>query len=311
MLQYKISYDIRRGDKMKFTTGVLAASTAMRRSELKKILRYIKNHNEEQGKLALKEFKRFNIITILIILLVMLPLFFYTLISFANSIDNPKYPPGATKEVRGHISLYEETFWYTDSSQKYEFSLADYNINDSYEPGEIVKIYLDNNNNVISVAPKTEDKGLFISIILMFALPIILLIVHSLIGRKTYAKNWYLYVRWYKQEIEPYIYQENFEEIVADKKYYDVVLDIKTLSLENQKRYKKYQIKNVIYSLLLLCCIIATIYFCNKFHLNPYSWFVIEIITIYVIIFYILIDSCDIEMHRIKTGYYDNKEKTK
>lgn len=294
---------------MKFSTGALAASTAINMAEQKRILNHIGRHSEPQADLARKEYKRFNFITILIILLVMLPLCIYSISSLMKSVDNPDYPSGATKEISGHISLYEDTFWYTDSSQKYEFDFVDYNIDDSYEPGENILIYLDDNNNVVSVAHETEanDYGIFINLILMFVIPIILLLVHAFVGRKTYAKNWSLYVQWYEKEIEPYRYQDNFEEIIANKRYYDVTINIKNLSIEKQKLYKKYRNKNILYSLLLVVCIVLTIYFFIKFDFNANNWLVIGIIIIYVTIFYILIDNCDVEMHRIKSGYYDNK----
>lgn len=292
---------------MKFSTGALAASAAINMAESKRILNHINNHTERQAELARKEYRRFNLITILIIVLLMVPLYVYTIFSLTKSFDNSDYPKGATKEISGHISLYEDTFWYTDSSQKYEFNFDDYNIDESYEPGENILIYLDDNNNIVSVAHKTEDYGLFINIIVMFAIPIVLLLAHAFVGRKTYAKNWNLYVQWYEKEIEPYYYQDNFEEIIASKQYYDVTVDIKDLSEDKQRLYKKYRNKSILYSLLLVFCIALTIYFCVKFDLNPYSWTITSITIIYVLIFYILIDNCDVEMYRIKTGYYDNK----
>lgn len=258
---------------------------------------------------AKKEYKRFNLITLGIIFLVMIPLSIYTIVFFTNSIDNPKYPAGATKQIVGRISLYEDTFWYTDSSQKYEFTFDDYNIDDSYERGESIYIYLDDFNNIVAVSHKTEDYGMVVNVILMFVIPIILLLLHALVGRKTYAKNWSLYFQWYEQEIEPYCFQPNFNEIVATKKYYDVSVNIEDLSEDKQKLYKKYRNKNIVYSLLLVLCVVLTVYFCIKFDLNPYSWLIIGIIILYVLVFYILIDKCDVEMHRIKFGYYDKKEK--
>lgn len=291
---------------MKFSKVALASSTAINMAEQKKILKYINTHTNKQAELAKKEYKIFNLITILIILLVMFPIIIFTISSLTKSLNNPDYPNGATKEVGGHISLYEDTFWYTDSSHKYEFDFEDYNIDDSYEPGENILIYLDENNNVIAVAHKTENHGLVANIILMLIVPTVLLLVHVFVGRNTYAKNWNLYVQWYEKEIEPYRYKDNFEEIIANKQYYDVTVNIKDLSEDKQKLYKKYRNKNILYSLLLIICIPLTIYFCIKFNLKPYSWFVIGIIIIYVIVFYILIDNCDVEMHRIKTGYYEN-----
>ncbi|MGF0040019.1 hypothetical protein ACQRBF_04475 [Peptoniphilaceae bacterium SGI.131] len=292
---------------MKFSTGALAASTAINMAEQKRILNHIDNIKSEMGAKAKKEYKRFNLITLGIIFFVMIPIIIYTLLSFMNSIDNPKYPAGATKQIVGRISLYEDTFWYTDSSQKYEFNFDDYNIDDSYEPGESIYIYLDDFNNIVSVSHKTEDYGMAVNMILMFVIPVVLLFLHALIGRKTYAKNWSLYSQWYEKEIEPYRFQPDFDEIVATKQYYDVTVNLKDLNEDKQKLYKKYRNKNIVYSLLLFVCIILTIYFYIKFEIKANSWIGTGIIVIYVIIFYILIDSCDVEMHRIKSGYYDNK----
>jgi len=293
----------------KFTTGVLAANAAINLSKQKRILNHIDNNISDIGIKAKKEYKRFNLITLGIIFLVMIPFIIYTILSFTNSIDNPKYPNGATKQIVGRISLYEDTFWYTDSSQKYEFDFDDYNIDNSYERGESIYIYLDDNNNIVSVSHKTEDYGLVVNIILMFIIPITLLLLHAFVGRKTYAKNWTLYSQWYEEEIEPYRFQPNFNEIVASKQYYDVTVNINDLSEDKQKLYKKYRNKNIVYSLLLVLCIILTIYFCIKFDLNPHSWLVIGIIIIYVLVFYVLINNCDMKMHRIKREYYDKKEK--
>lgn len=293
----------------KFITGVLATNAAINFSKQKKILNHIDNTKSDMGIKAKKEYKRFNLITLGIIFLVMIPLSIYTIVSFTNSIDNPKYPAGATKQIVGRISLYEDTFWYTDSSQKYEFTFDDYNIDDSYERGESIYIYLDDFNNIVAVSHKTENYGMAVNIILMFVIPIILLLLHALVGRKTYAKNWSLYSQWYEQEIEPYCFQPNFNEIVATKQYYDVSVNIKDLSDDKQKLYKKYRNKNIVYNLLLVLCIVLTIYFGIKFDLNPYSWLVIGIIILYVLVFYVLIDTCNVEMNRIKFGYYDRKEK--
>ena len=78
-------------------------------------------------------------------------------------------------------------------------------------------------------------------------------------------------------------------------------------NLEKQKLYMKYRNRNIFYLLLLVVCIIFTIFFYIKFDLNVNSWIGIGIIVIYVTVFYVLIDNCDVEMHRVKNGYYDNK----
>ena len=151
----------------------------------------------------------------------------------------------------------------------------------------------------------TEKYGIGINIILMFVVPTVLLLVHTFIGRKTYAKNYnlyvqLLYVQLYEKEIEPYRYQDNFDEVIATKQYYDVAVKVKDLSEDKQRLYKKYRNKGILYSLLLVFCIALTIYFCNKFDLDIHSWIVIVVIIVYTLVFYILIDNCDVEMNRIK-----------
>lgn len=219
----------------------------------------------------------------------MFPLIIYTLLIF-----NKKeiLPEGAIKEISGHISLYEDTFWYTDGSHKHTFDFSDYNIDDSYKKGEIINIYLDKDNNVLEISHKKENYTLYISVILMYIVPIILLITHAILGRKTYGKNWYLYAEWYRKEIK------NNKDI--NKKYYKVIKEFKELSEEDKVLYKKYRNKSIIYSVLLLICIILTIYFCNKYNLNPYSLLILIIIIIYSVVFYLLINNCENKMREIK-----------
>lgn len=225
-----------------------------------------------------------------------------------NSLSNSNkkdYPSNAVKEVRGHISQYKDTFWYTDSSQKYEFSFEDYGVDSSYEPGEIINIYLDENSNVISISHKKEDVAFFWNTILMFVIPLTLLFIHAFVGKATYVKDWHLYAQWYKKEIAPAKHLENFDEIVVNKKYYDVTVKLRDLSLENQKLYKKYLTKSIIYSILLVICIGLTIYFCIEFDLNPNSWLIYGIVIVYVLIFYILITICEESMSEIKSNHFD------
>ncbi len=210
-----------------FTRTALTESIMTNYSENARILDFIKEHPSEEGELARQAYKRTNIITLLIIFIVMIPLASYAIISFLNSVDNPVYPNGATKQVNGHISLYEETFWYTEDNKKYEYSFEDYHIDDSYEPGENIDIYLDDDNNIISVAHQKGENKALVRFILALGIPIILLLLHAFMSRKMYSRWWYLYGKWYHKEIEPYIYQSDFEEIIADKKFYDVTVNNK------------------------------------------------------------------------------------
>lgn len=206
---------------MKSANTVLASATSRNIDEQAEIFDYIKKHPSREGKLAKKAYIRSIIIILIIIFFIMIPLCIHTLVKTSRK---PKYPDGATKLVRGHISLYDDTFWYTDSSKKYEFDLSDYT-NDTFENGEIINIYLDDNNNVVSIFHKDENKGYYdISkdVAVMLLVPIILLLLHYLISGKTYCKWWYLYMEWYRLEIKPYRFQNNFEEIVSEKKFYNV-----------------------------------------------------------------------------------------
>lgn len=286
----------------KFTNGALATSAAINLEKIQRILNHIDKDKSEMALKAKKECKRLTLITIGIIL-TMFPI----IICGVLLIGYDKYPDGATKKVHGYIRDYEDTFWYTDpdSNQKYEFNFEDYNIDDSYR-GQSIYIYVDDNNNIISISNPNEDNyKLLFGVVLSLLVPIVLLLLHLFVGRKIYAKNWLLYSKWYEQEIEPYRFSPNFSEIIATKQYYDVTINIKNLSETKQKLYKKYRNQGIVYSLLFVLCIILTIYFCIKFNLNTHSWLVIGIIIIYVLVFYILINNCDAEMHRVKSGYYE------
>lgn len=293
---------------MRFSTKVMTLNAAVKGKRLNDIFEYMEQHNDEQAKLAKKEVKRFSIITVLIFLAIIV-LFAYTMLLVdKEDKEYKKYPDGATIEKRGHISLYEDTFWYTDSNKKYEFDFEDYDIDNSYEPGEIILIYLDDNNNIVDIRHQSNESSInaAIKLGLMFFVAITVVLCHAFIGKKIYARNWELYLKWYEKEIEPYCYQENFEELVANKKYYDVTIN--DLNIDKQSMYKKYRNREIIYTLLFFVGAALIIYFYNKFNLTPKSWIGFGIIFIYVIFFGILIDNCKVEMHRIKTGYYDKKK---
>lgn len=289
---------------MKPSTFILASISSKNIKKNNRILNHTGNSNIQQAKLAKKEYKRLIIITILIILLSMIPVFESILL-----ILNPNYPPGATKEIYGQVSFTKDIFWYRIGKQKYEFYLDEYNIDDSYKPGEKFLIYLDDNNNIISFSHQTTDDitMLIINIFKMSIILIVLLTVNIILAKKFYAKNWVLYNLWYQKEIEPYRFQDNFREIVANKQYYDVTENIGKISPANRKLYNKYRNKAILYTLLFICCIGLTIYFGTEFDLNPNSWLLKAIIIIYVIVFLVLINNCDVEMSKIRYEDDDNK----
>ena len=186
--------------------------------KLDRMLSYMKKDKSDMAVKSYKECKRLAILTVVIALLVTIPLYVYTMKAF----ENPKYPEGATLKKMGHISLYTDTFWYTDNSQKYEFDFDDYGIDDSYESGEIIDVYLDDNNNIVEVSHQDKHYDWIIKVLCLLLVPIIVLLLHTFVGKRIYAKNYRSYVKWYEAEIEPYRFRPDFREIIANKQYYDV-----------------------------------------------------------------------------------------
>lgn len=283
---------------MNISKWLMALNNVLNFKKIGNVLKYIEKHPSKEGQLAKKAYKRLVNITLLIIFLIMLPLCIYTILRINRG---PIYPDGATKRVIGHIGMHSDTFWYTDSSNKYTFDLNDYSYDENFEHGENILIYLDDNDNVISITHKKEDIGLIINVILMYLIPITLLLLHVIIGRKTYCKWWYLYTKWYQIEIEPYQSQINLDE---NKQYYDVEFNINQLIHEDQILYRKIKNKNILYILMLLICIILTIYLCIKYNLDLQNYFVVIGIILYVIVFYILINNNDKKIEKIRSKYY-------
>ena len=279
----------------------LALSTSVNLEEQARILKYIKKYPSKEGKKAKNAYILSVIITLLIIFLVMIPLCIYNLKNIDNIANSKDFPNGATKEVSGHISLYEDTFWYTDSSNKYEFDLDEYTSDTTFEKGEIIFIYLDDNNNVVSIAHRQDEgKEVVTGTLQMFIIHIILLILHAFIGRKTYSKYWYLYVQWYRREIEPNIYKDNYDEIIKDKKFYDVTRKVKDLTQEEKKIYYSTIIKYIFLNTCFLLLIGLIIYIAIKFDINPNNGIFIAIITIFILIFYVLITKCEDKIEQVK-----------
>lgn len=290
----------------------LALSTTINLEEQARILKYIKKHPSREGKKAKNAYILSVIITLLIIFLVMIPLCIYNFKKIDNIANSKDFPSGATKEVSGHISLYEDTFWYTDSSNKYEFNLNEYTLDSSFEKGEIIRIYLDDNNNVISIAhEQDEGKEIVVSTLIMFVIPISLLLIHAFVGRKTYSKYWYLYVQWYKKEIEPYLFSKNYEEIINNKKYYDVTVKVRDLKPEVKSKYKSTLSKYIILNILFLVFICIIIYFAIKFNIEVNNGLFIIGLSIVILIFYILINICEENLEQIKNGAENKNEKNK
>jgi len=279
-------------------------NTAINMAKIQRVLNHIKMYPSKEGNLAQDGYNKLIKYNLLIIFLFMLPFIIFSTCFMMFRLDNPKMPEGATRRIYGRIDLYDETFWYTDSSQKYEFNFDEYSIDKTYERGEQIYIYLNDNNEIVSVSHIKEDYFSFVLLILSIILPVIVLLVNYIIARKTYAKWWYSYLEWYNHEIDSCKYSPDFESIKATKKYYNVIIPFNELTLEEQKHYKKYRNRYIIYSLLSVILFILIMYIIFKLELNVNAVIFTLGLFIYVIIFYILLDNCSVEIHRIRTGFY-------
>ena len=279
---------------------ILKGSAILNFKEQSKVLQYIKKYPSREGELAKKAYNSNIIITLAIFIIIIIPFIFYTISSIQNDINTNPY--NASKEKSGRISLYEDTFWYTYDSQKYEFDLKEYNNGKTFEKGEVITIYMDDNNNIIAIDHQDDGSGIIGKILLMFAVPIVLLLFHAIVGKLTYCKWWYYYVQWYKKEIEPYSYQENFEEIVSAKKYYNVILKYKDFNSEAKKQYKKLMIKSTIYTLLIIIISAILVPIITEYDINTDSIIFYLIIASYVGPLSILVLINDEKMREIKTN---------
>lgn len=274
----------------------LSVSTEMGLREIFTVLKFIDKHPSNQGKLAKKACTKILVIILLIIFLVMFPLCMFTFQYFNSS----HLPDGASKEVRGHISKYENTFWYTDSSTKYEFDLDEYTEAQKYEKGAIIKIYLDDENNIVGFSDgKDIDKTNIRNFAIMYLVPIILLLMHAFIGRKTYCKDWFLYLNWYRKEIAPYIYKDNFEEIVQNKEYYNIYSDVKDLSVEDRKKYRILMFKLAIVDISIILYIIIAIYIFIKYNTNRVIFAIVTIS--YILLVYFLSKKYETKINEIRS----------
>lgn len=206
---------------------IMSANTANTIKRITEVLNHIKKYPTEAGILAKKSFSKTMFIRLIVIMFLVLPIMIGTLLpSMIDMEARPSLPVGATKEVTGHISKYESTFWYTNNSQKYEYEISRYPRTRDFKPGETFIIYIDDNNNIVSIKAKSNDenKEIFIGIkiILMFVISIGILVLERLVGKKTYSLSWNLYYEWYEKEIYPHRGTENFEYIQATKSYHNM-----------------------------------------------------------------------------------------
>lgn len=288
-----------------FNSAGLSLNVLLNGSRQRKILNYIKENPSREGDLAKKARKRLITIALLICLLIIpIAIFFVFSVSGINTKSDETVKDG-------RVSL-EETFWYTEEDlTRHEFPLADYANGETYKPGDRIYIYTDGNNNVLSISHRDNNQNsqnlvsLSVSLLLV---PIIMLLLHVFISRKTYCKDWFLYDQWYRHEIEPYIHLENYKEAIKGKKYYDVTIDLKKLSNQDQLLYKKYKSRNIIYVTLELICVLITIYVCVEYYLSPLDWRILLPTVLYLLIFGFLTDDCSNRIFEITKRYHNNQE---
>lgn len=234
-------------------------SAGIQWGEITRVLKFIREHPSRQGNKAKKAFVRMLVITLAIIAFIMCPLSFYTF-SYTKS---PHMPENAVRQIRGHISQYNDTFWYTENSQKFEFDRADYPDSQGYDNGEIVYLYFDAENHIIGFsdgkAQSRENMTLWIA---LYAVPIFLLLAHALLGRKFYCRDWFLYLNWYRREIEPHLFSPDYSELVAHKEYRNVFKDPKEMAPAERKTYRWLLLKMTVLGLSLIPFTALMIYLC-------------------------------------------------
>ncbi len=137
---------------------------------------------------------------------------------------------------------------------------------DRYLPGDRLYVFVGAAGDVVSVAPRTnsiiDDLKIAVLIIIVLVLPIAIVIFHVVRGFKKSGGDWFLYLQWYKVEIEPHEDKVDFEEIVAQKQFFNITTDINSYEEEDKRVYKKNRNIVVIYTALwLLLLIVFSLYF--------------------------------------------------
>ena len=114
-------------------------------------------------------------------------------------------PKGATSSREASID-YDDNFYWTYDSKKYEAALEDYGFNpDDFEYGDKVIIYIDDDQNIIKVTKPKEDltsDELKSNIALACAIILILIgpCIYIPIALTTFGKTWHSYRKWYKSK---------------------------------------------------------------------------------------------------------------
>ena len=122
---------------------------------------------------------------------------------FSKEAEAETTPKGATLTKTAHID-YDDNFYWTHDSKKYECALADYGLNpDNYKPNDKLTVYLDDNQNVLKVTDIEEglsvrDIEILVGVIGSIVVPVLLITcVYIPIAYSTFGKPWRKFIREY------------------------------------------------------------------------------------------------------------------
>ena len=122
---------------------------------------------------------------------------------FSNKADEDATPKGATMTKTARVD-YDNNFYWTHDSQKYECALEDYGLNpNNYNPTDQLTVYLDDNQNVLKVTDIEEglsvrDIEILVGSIGSIVVPVLLITcVYIPIAYSTFGKPWRKFIREY------------------------------------------------------------------------------------------------------------------
>ena len=121
---------------------------------------------------------------------------------FSTKAEAEATPEGATGYKLAHIDRSGNFYW-TNDSKVYEYSLEEYGLSsEDYEFGDTVKVYVDDEQNVISVVDDGPDIRIIEAIggiACAIIIPVLLaLCVFAPITYRTYGKPWRDFYREYR-----------------------------------------------------------------------------------------------------------------
>ncbi len=126
---------------------------------------------------------------------------------FSNKAEADATPNGATSSKIARVD-YDDNFYWTHDSKKYEEALEDYGLNsDNFRAGDKVIIYIDDAQNVFKVTKQKEgislrDLEIIIGSIGAFVVPIIIMVcIYIPIAFTTFGKPWRTFIRWYNKNM--------------------------------------------------------------------------------------------------------------